>query len=189
AQIYNSTFRVKKVPVLFLPYAAHPVNHIGRQSGFLIPTFGASSRKGTIVGESFYWAINRSMDTTLGAEYYSSRGWALHGDYRAKPSETSFLTLNYFGVLDRGYGTPKVDQGGQEVKLTAEAILPHDVRGVVAAEYLSSFLFRQAFTDTFAQAVNSEVRSQAFLTKNVNGYFLNAYAARYQNFQSATQGD
>src|SRR5258708_21130828 len=50
----------------------------GRQSGFLIPTIGTSNSKGTIVGDSFYWAINRSMDATLGAEYLSRPGWLLH---------------------------------------------------------------------------------------------------------------
>src|SRR5581483_7254877 len=36
ARLYHSTFRVLGVPVFYLPYAAHPVNKIGRQTGFLI---------------------------------------------------------------------------------------------------------------------------------------------------------
>ncbi|PYX02170.1 MAG: hypothetical protein DMG85_22005, partial [Acidobacteria bacterium] len=78
AVIYRSTFRVKGVPVLFLPIATHPLQRQPRQSGFLIPNLGRSSTKGTILGDSFYWAINRSTDVLLGAEYYSQRGWAQH---------------------------------------------------------------------------------------------------------------
>ncbi|HUR36794.1 MAG TPA: LPS assembly protein LptD [Terriglobales bacterium] len=189
AKIYNSTFRIKNVPVLFLPFAGHPVANLGRQSGFLIPTFGASSRKGTIIGESFYWAINRSMDATIGAEYYSSRGWAQHGEFRSKPSQKSSLDFNYFGVLDRGFGPSKIQQGGQDIKLNAEIDLPEGVRGVAAVNYLSSFVFRLAFTETFSQAVNSEVKSLVFFTKNMNGFSFNTLAARYQNFQSDTRGD
>lgn len=189
ARIYNSTFRIRQLPVLYLPFAAHPVNKPKRESGFLIPTFGVSSRKGTILGESFYWAINRSLDATLGAEFYSSRGWAQHGEFRARPSSSSSLDLTYFGVLDRGFGTPRQDQGGQDIKLAGEAQFPGGIRGVIAANYLSSFLFRLAFTENYAQAVNSEVKSLGFLTKNFNGYSWNTSAARYQNFQSATQGD
>jgi LPS-assembly protein len=189
ARIYNSTFRVRSFPIFYFPFAAHPVTKLGRQSGFLVPTFGASSRKGTIIGESFYWAINRSMDATIGAEYYSSRGWAQHGEFRAKPTQNSTINATYFGVLDRGFGPTKIDQGGQDIKLTAEAMLPENIRGVVSANYLSSFLFRLAFTEIFAQAVNSEVKSLAFLSKDLSGYFLNVNAARYQNFQSATRGD
>jgi LPS-assembly protein len=189
AKIYNSTFRVRSFPIFYFPFAAHPVTKLGRQTGFLVPTFGASSRKGTIIGESFYWAINRSMDATMGAEYYSSRGWAQHGEFRAKPTQSSTINATYFGVLDRGFGSTRIDQGGQDVKLNAEAMFPKGIRGVVSANYLSSFLFRLAFTDTYAQAVNSEVKSLAFVSKDFSGYFLNANAQRYQNFQSSANGD
>lgn len=189
AKIYNSTFRIKDFPVLYFPFAAHPVANLGRQSGFLIPTFGASSRKGTIIGESFYWAISRTMDATIGAEYYSSRGWSQQAEFRAKPSQKSTLDFNYFGVLDRGFGPSKVDQGGQDIKLNAEIDLPKDIRGVASVNYLSSFVFRLAFTETFSQAVNSEVKSLVFFTKNLRGFSFNTLAARYQNFQSDTRGD
>lgn len=189
ARIYGSTFRVKKVPIFYFPFAAHPVERLGRQTGFLVPSAGTSSVKGTILGESFYWAINRSMDATIGAEYFSSRGWAQHGSFRARPSDTSFVNFSYFGVLDRGVGNPKVNQGGQDIHLNAEALFPHDVRGVASLNYLSSFVFRLAFVDTFSQAVNSEVNSIGFLSKNFDGFSFNGMASRYQNFQSTTPGD
>ncbi|MGH9581127.1 MAG: LPS-assembly protein LptD, partial [Terriglobales bacterium] len=184
ASLYHSTFRIRGVPVLYFPYAAHPVGR-KRQSGFLIPTFGTSTRKGTIFGESLYWAINRSLDATVGAEYWSARGWAQHGEFRARPSESSHLRATYFGVLDRA----TVDQGGQEVHLDAEAEFPRGFRGVASLNYLSSFVFRLAFEETFAQAVNSEVKSLAFLSKTYRGFSFNSLAARYQNFQSTVPGD
>ena len=189
ARIYNSTFRVKKVPVFYFPYAQHPVGRVKRRSGFQTPTFGTSSRKGTILGESFYWAINRSADATLGAEYWSDRGWAQHGEFRARPSQTSRVYASYYGVLDRGFGPTRIDQGGQDVRFNAEGLFPRGFRGVADLNYLSSFVFRLAFTETFSQAVNSEVKSRTFLSKAWNGFFFNGYAARYQNFQSTTPGD
>ena len=189
ARMYHSNFRLFGVPIFYFPYAQHPVDHLGRQSGFLIPTIGQSSRKGTILGEAVYWAINRSADATLGAEYFSHRGWSQHGEFRAKPSQDSYLNATYFGVLDRGFGTPKVDQGGEDVKINGEARLPWGFRGVADIDYLSSFVFRLAFADTFSLAVNSEVRSNAFASKAYNGYFFNASASRYQNFQSTARGD
>ena len=191
AHIYNTVFRLKGVPIIYLPFAAPPVERVGRQSGFLLPTFGTSSRKGTILGDSFYWAIDRSMDATLGAEYFSRRGWALHETFRARPTDKAYLNVDYFGVLDRGLVTTtgKVDQGGEDVKLNGEAILPHDFRGVASLNYLSSFVFRLAFTENFSQAVNSEVKSIAFLSKTYSGFSVNAFASRYQNFQSTAHGD
>lgn len=189
AKIYNTVFKVKGVPVIYLPFASPPVERLGRQSGFLVPTLGTSSRKGTILGDSFYWAIDRSMDTTVGAEYFSSRGWAFRDTFRARPSETAYVNLDLFSVVDRGFGNPRQKQGGEDIKLNAEAIFPEDVRGVASLNYLSSFVFRLAFTENFSQAVNSEVKSVAFLSKTLGGFSLNAFASRYQNFESTNTGD
>jgi LPS-assembly protein len=189
ARLYKSVFRVRGVPVFFFPYATHPVERLARQSGFLMPNFGHSSRKGVILGESFFWAINRSMDATLGAEYYSRRGWAQHGAFHARPSETSSLDFTYYGVQDRGFGPAKVDQGGVNVRLKAEARLPHNFRGVANIDYLSSYVFRLAFNEVFSLAVNSEVKSTAFLANTTRGFSYNLLTERYQNFQSTNPGD
>jgi LPS-assembly protein len=189
AKLYNSLFRLRSVPVLYLPFAEHPVEHLGRQSGFLIPSFGQSSVKGTIIGDSYFWAINRSMDATVGAEYFSKRGFAQHANFRAYTSENSKLTATYFGVVDRGLGPTHINQGGEDVKLQAEQYFPDEVRAVANVEYLSSYLFRLAFAENFTTAVNSEVKSDIFVNKNDDGYSLGLLAERYQNFQSTNKGD
>jgi LPS-assembly protein len=188
ATIYRSTFRLWSVPILYLPFATHPVEREPRASGFLIPNFGRSSTKGTIVGESVYWAINPSMDATIGTEYFSMRGWAPRGEFRARPSEGSYLDVTYFGVLDRGFGRSGTDQGGHEIHLNGDANFKR-LRAVANIDYLSSFVFRLAFNDVFSQAVNSEVKSQAFLSGSRNGYFFDGDVQRYQNFESTTSGD
>ncbi|PYX95428.1 MAG: LPS-assembly protein LptD [Acidobacteria bacterium] len=189
AKIYHSTFRIKGVPIFYFPFATHPVEHLGRQSGFLIPNFGNSSRKGFIAGESVYWAIDRSMDATVGADYYSLRGWAQHGEFRARPSETSFVDLNYQGVIDRGIGSPPVKQGGENARLNAQATFGHNFRGVANIDYLSSFVYRLAFNEVFTQAVYSEVKSQVFLSNTTRGFSYNGMTERYQNFESTQPGD
>ncbi len=189
AKIYHSTFAIEGIPILYFPFATLPAQTLPRQTGFLIPNLGYSSTKGVIFGESVFWAINRSMDAHIGAEYFSKRGWAPQGEFRARPSDTSFLDLNYFSVLDRGFGDPHVDQGGEELHLTAEGPLGHNFRAVADIDYLSSFVFRLAFSDTFTQAVNSEVKSDAFLSNATGGFFYNFSAHRYQDFESSTPGD
>jgi LPS-assembly protein len=183
AQVYRSSFRIRGVPMFYFPWAEFPTERVARKSGFLIPSFGRSSTNGTLIGDSYYWAINRSVDTTLGAEYYSQRGWAQRGNFRARPSDTSYVALNYFGVIDRKH------QGGQEVVLNGEGRFLTNFRAVSNIDYLSSFVFRLAFSETFTQAVNSEVKSQAFLSNNTNGFSYNALVQRYQNFESTTPGD
>ena len=165
AQIYRSTFLLHGIPMLYFPYATHPVQRDSRQSGFLLPSVARSSVKGNVVGDAYYWAINRMMDATLGAEYFSLRGWSQRGEFRARPSETSYVDLNYFGVIDRGIGSPPLKEGGENVRLNSAGNFG-GFRAVANVDYLSSFLFRLAFNEVFSQAVYSEVKSQAFLSKS-----------------------
>jgi LPS-assembly protein len=184
AKIYHTDFRIEGVPLLYLPFATHPVEKTPRQSGFLIPNIGRSSTRGYTAGESVFWAINPSMDLIAGTEYFSRRGWAPDGEFRARPSENSFVHLTFFSVLDRGVGGVK--QGGTEARLNAEGAFAHNFRGVADIDYLSSYVFRLVFSDVFAQVVNSEVKSQAFLSNTSNDVFLNVTTRRYQDFQSGT---
>lgn len=180
ATIYNSVFRIRGMPILYLPFATHPIDRETRQSGFLMPNIGHSSIKGTIIGDSFYWAINHRMDATFGVDYYSARGWAPLGEFRARPTENSFVDLNVFSVLDRR------SDSGADVQLKAEDDISDNFRGVVNAEYLSSYAFRLTFYDLFSQIANSEVISRGFLTKNDNGFSYNAGVEQYRNFESST---
>lgn len=181
ASIYRSDFLLHGFPVFYFPYATHPVEREARHTGFLIPTVGNSSTRGYIAGDSFYWAINRSLDATFGAEYFSKRGWSQRGEFRARPSDTSYVDLSYFGVIDRGIGTPPLREGGQEVRLAAEGNF-YGLRAISDVDYLSSFLFRLAFNDVFTQAINSEVKSQVFLAKDVKGISFGTVVERYQDF-------
>jgi LPS-assembly protein len=188
AQIYHSTFWLHGFPVFYFPFATHPVAREVRDTGFLVPTIGRSSTNGNEIGDSFYWVINRSMDATIGAQYLSKRGWAQRGEFRARPSDSSYVNLDFFGVIDRGIGTPPLKEGGQEARLAAVGNFD-GFRAVSNIDYLSSFLFRLAFNEVFTQAINSEVVSQLFLSKAVNGFSLGGMIERYQNFFQTTNAN
>jgi LPS-assembly protein len=194
ASIYNSDFLLHGIPVFYFPYATHPVSHEARQTGFLMPSGGRSSTNGNEIGDAFYWVLNRSMDATVGGEYFSKRGWSQRGEFRVRPSDTSYIDLGFFGVIDRGIeiatptGPQNLREGGQEARLTAEKNFD-GLRMVSNVDYLSSFLFRLAFNEVFTQAINSEVKSQVFLSKGYSGFSLGAMVERYQNFFQTTESD
>jgi LPS-assembly protein len=116
------------------------------------------------------------MDTTLGAEYLSRRGSAQRGQFRATPWENTSLRYNYFAVNDR------LHQGGHEQRLAAQSLLPHNWRFVADINELSSLTFRLAFSDTFGEAINSEVRSSTFLTHNFRGFSFNLASLSDRSF-------
>jgi LPS-assembly protein len=183
----HASFRLFGVPVIYLPYATAPAGRDLRQSGFLIPDAGNSSRKGFVMGDSFYWAPADWLDFTLGAQLMSRRGWSQIGEMRARPWENVTMGASYFGVDDRGLRDPagvRHPQGGYESHFGLDALLPYGWRAVADINQLSSLTFRLAFAETFAQAVNPEVRSAAFATNNFRGFSLNFAALNYKNFLS-----
>ena len=187
----NGNFRILSVPMLYLPYATFPAEK-RRTSGFLIPEFGESSRKGLILGDALYWAPLDWLDATIGSEYFSKRGWNQKAELRMRPWENARLEANYFGVIDRGLEQPvgpPIPQGGHEARLLFTALLPDNWRAVADLDQLSSLTFRLAWSETYTQAVNSEVRNTAFLTNNFRGFSLDLAALSYENFLSATPQD
>ncbi len=189
AKMYHSTLRIKGIPVFYFPYVQHPADNLGRQSGFLIPALGQSNTKGFIIGDSYYWAINRSSDAEIGGYYFSSRGWAQIGNYRSIGWKYGFHA-EYYGVIDEK-GDPKYhqNQGGEELKANGWMLLPYGFRGVLSVDYLSSYLFRLAFGQSFTDAINSEVRSSGFISKSWSSNLVGLWVARYQNYQSTVNGD
>ena len=91
--VKNAAFRVKDIPVLYLPYMVFPVK-TKRQSGLLAPQMGFSSRNGFEVIQPLYWAINQSSDATLYYHHLQERGEKIGGEYRytlSGPSKGTFM--------------------------------------------------------------------------------------------------
>lgn len=183
--LVNANFRLLRIPLLYLPYATAPAGRNVRQSGFLLPSIGNSSRKGFVLGDSFYWAPAQWFDATLGAQFLSRRGSSQTAEVRARPWENVSLDYNYFGVIDRGLPDAngvRQPQGGHQQRLEAQALLPNGWRAVADVSQLTSLTFRLAFAETFGEAVNSEVRSAVFLTNNFKGFSLNFAALHDKSF-------
>jgi len=186
--LVNANFRLFQIPLLYLPYANAPAGRKLRQSGLLIPDLGNTSRKGFVLGDSYYWAPADWLDLTAGAQLLSRRGWSQSFDFRARPWENVRLAANYFGVVDRGLRDRtgvRVPQGGQRSQIELDAALGGGWRAVADINQLSSLTFRLAFGETFGETVNSEVRTAAFVTNNFRGFSLNFAALNYKNFLSA----
>jgi LPS-assembly protein len=77
----NVTYRVKGLPVLYSPYMWAPVK-TERETGFLFPVIGNSTRKGFQFSPTFFWAIDENKDATFYLDYYSKRGIGTGIEYR-----------------------------------------------------------------------------------------------------------
>jgi LPS-assembly protein len=189
ARAENSYFTLFRIPILYLPYVTHPVSPETRTTGLLIPSFGTSSTKGTVVGETFYLALNRSMDATFGTQYFSKRGWSPSGNFRYRGRGEDFISARFSALFDRGLAPNYINQGGQDILFNGRRDFDTEEhnRAVATGEYLSSYVYREAFAESFALAIASQVTSSAFITHNDEGVSASIHADRYQNFQGITQ--
>jgi LPS-assembly protein len=186
--LVNANFRLFRIPLIYMPYATAPAGNKLRQSGFLLPEFSQTSLKGVVIGDGYYWAPKEWADISLGAAFLSRRGWQQDVDLRAKPWENVSLMAKYFGVIDRGLpdsSGARIKQGGHTAQFAFSALMKNGWRAVADLNQLTSLTFRLAFSPTFGEAVNSEVRSSAFLTNNFHGFSANFSAGSYKNFVNA----
>ncbi|MGH9405827.1 MAG: LPS-assembly protein LptD [Terriglobia bacterium] len=183
----GAVFRFLGIPVLYLPYAGISAARQARQTGFLIPQISDSTQKGFVIGDGIFWAINPSADLLAGVENFSRRGVGLTGRFRARPSETSEISANVFGIHDRGSGPLRAIRApGASFSVIGDSDdLGDGFRGVVNVDYVNSLAFRTAWSSNFNTAVFSEAEQTGFATKNFDGYSLNFFASRYQDFLSA----
>ena len=81
ANAKDVTFKVRGVPVFWLPWARFPVK-VTRQSGFLLPGFSHNGSKGFSYNIPFYWAISKWSDATITLEEMTRRGLRPEIEYR-----------------------------------------------------------------------------------------------------------
>ncbi len=93
------------VPLLYLPWISFPAGP-ARQSGFLFPSIGTSSRNGFTVGVPYYFNLATHYDATLEPRFLSRRGVGLDGRFR-------YLTERSQGQLE-GSLLPGDDLAGDD---------------------------------------------------------------------------
>jgi LPS-assembly protein len=87
AYVTSPVIRVYGVPVLWLPYAVVPIK-TERQSGLLAPSFG-SGPYGFAVGESYFFALDKTKDATLYETMYANSGYKTGAEYRFVADQNS----------------------------------------------------------------------------------------------------
>lgn len=167
ARVSHTLFRVKKVPIFYFPYMILPTGKKERSSGLLLPTTGTSNNKGRRISQSVYIVLGRSADVTYQADYFTQRGLGHRGVFRARPNESTTLHLDAYAVNDRE------GQGGVSLEGFGELHFGRGFRGVADFNLVSSFSFRQAFSDDFFRATRPNEISRLFITNNFQSKSIN----------------
>lgn len=85
---HGAAFRIKGVPVFYLPWAVFPVKR-KRQTGFLFPRLGYGEGRGMDIELPFFWAISDSVDATFYERFMGKRGFMQGLEFRYAGIEQS----------------------------------------------------------------------------------------------------
>ena len=189
---YKAVYRVKWLPIFYAPAYYKSLKKVPRQSGFMTPNIGRSSLYGGMFGLAYYWAISRSYDMFYRIQDFTARGFAHTFDFRGKVTPGTDFNFSLYGVNDRGidFGNGQVQkQGGYQFIFDAKTQLRDGWDGRIHIDYLSSFLFRQSFSQSFNETIFSESHSLGYLDKHWSSYALYITADRDEEFQSTQPDD
>lgn len=100
ARLWRTSFQMVDRPVMYSPFLIIPAKS-SRQTGFLLPDAGHSSKLGYFYSQPFYWVIDDSRDATLTTSYMSRRGFMQGVNYRSRGSEDENLWLSFDYLHDR----------------------------------------------------------------------------------------
>ncbi|MBV9769095.1 MAG: LPS-assembly protein LptD [Bryobacterales bacterium] len=192
ALTYHAVFHIKKLPIFYFPAYYKSLKRLPRQSGFLTPNIGHSSVYGEMVGLAYYWAISRSYDALYRLQYFTNRGPANTLEFRGKVRPGTDFSFNLYAVEDRGIniGNGVIQkQGGEEFTFDGHSDLGDGWLARVRIDYLSSFLFREAFSQSFHDTIFSETHSVGFVIKHWSSYAFDVVADRDQEFENAIPQD
>jgi LPS-assembly protein len=193
ALLTNSLFRVKGVPLMYLPVFYYPIQEDDRATGFLIPTYGSSTVKGQILSNAFFWAIGRSHDATLYHDWMSKAGQQLGGEYRyvlggGSQGNSRFTWLDekpatqvVNGVAQPTAGTRSYSIGGD-----LSQRLPGMFSLRANADYFSSIITQQTYQQDLMRATNQTRRFGAYVNGTLAGLQIAATADRNDFFSTAT---
>jgi LPS-assembly protein len=197
AKVYNAFFRIRNIPVLWVPYASISISKKDRSSGFLTPSSGSSSIKGRTLHLAYFQTLGRSADLLVRTDVFSQRGLGLGFDFRAKPDEHSHISLGSFLVKDRLLGPKYIpncdratlgdqcklpDQGGSSFYANAVQYFKNGFMAVADVNITSSFDFRNVFSDNVLNAISPEERSVFYLNKNWGANSFNVEVGQQSAF-------
>ena len=188
ARLRNMLLLVKGVPLFYLPYMYYPVQEEDRATGFLMPTYGASTVQGASISNAFFWAINRSHDATVFHDWLTTTGQGTGGEYRyvlgdGRGDAEAYL-LNEKEAPDPFRGGDELLPARRSFRMRGN--LQHSFSDAIQArgqvDYFSDIEVQQTYQRDIFQATNSSRSYGGNVTGSWGAYTLNGTADFRETF-------
>jgi LPS-assembly protein len=189
----QSIFKVKGVPMLYLPVLYYPTKREARTTGFLIPTYGSSTVRGQTLHNAFFWAINRSQDATFLHDWFSKVGQGAGSEYRynlgtGDGSLQAYLLDQRESTYTLSGGTTSVLPASRsyEIRGSLNQVLPGRMRARGRIDYFSNVATMQTFNTNVYDASRRQRTFGGNVTGAWRGYALNGTLDHSEYFYGTT---
>lgn len=201
AYLYGFVPMVLDIPLFYLPYYVTSIK-TERSTGFLQPAIGTDSEDGIFVNNLFFWAINPSMDATIGLDYLSHRGFRYTAELRYVLDSRSMGQLNASYLKDGEFFNQSISRhqwlfdddrapgdlplGGEFYKVTLDhkQVLAWDVEMLGRMDLENEDTnFDREFSDNLDLRSRREMESFVSFTKNWESRSLQVIAERLESLE------
>ncbi len=162
AMARNTVLRVKGVPLLYLPLLYYPIKENQRATGFLLPTYGASTLRGQTISNAFFWAMGDSHDATFFHDWFTKVGQGAGAEYRYIAGQGSYGNVKFYRLEQR---ESEFRLGGRVARLPAQSsyqvngagthMIGQSIRLHQRIDYSTSILTQQLYQQSLYQASNA----------------------------------
>ena len=158
----NMLLRVKGVPLMYLPILYYPIKDEDRATGFLMPTYGASTLRGQAISNAFFWAIGRSHDATFFHDWFTRTGQGAGAEYRWVAGQASYGNFRFYHLdqheadyVQSGSTTTLPAQSTYQVQGNGNQALGSSIRLHQRIDYTSNLVTKQLYQQDLYHASNA----------------------------------
>lgn len=180
-------FRIKNIPVFYLPYLRYPIQKDGRATGLLIPGLGSSSLRGFFLQNSFFWAIKPNLDMTFGLDYFAKLGIGASDELRYLFRHASGSARFYYFKYRKNNGVYNDTESDYYVEADHKQELPFlNSRLVLNVNRQSRIGFLRLLDNSFDIARNANFQTSLNLTSSFANMRVSLTASHQETYNVRT---
>jgi lipopolysaccharide assembly outer membrane protein LptD (OstA) len=185
----NMVLEVKGVPLLYLPALYYPIHSEGRSTGFLMPSFGTSTFRGTTLSNAFFWAIGgaRTPRSSTTGSRVRARAWGRNTAISAASARPacsgSTASTSTKAVFDQNNTTTTLPaQTSYQMNGAVNHNLGHGLRAQGNVEYFSDVSTQQLYQQNTYERSSSRRTVAGGLTGVFGPATFGGYYSRSEQF-------
>ena len=170
----NVRMHVLGLPIIFMPWIAHPDPSVDRRSGLFMPAFKFSEDLGTVVKTPVFVVVNETSDVEFIPNMTTNRGNVLETRYRKLWDKTDLDASIYTGDVS-------TFEKNREFVAAADVKMKSEIRN----NWKVNLNFKRSSQDTFLRRydLNNDTvpKSEFSGSKTTNNSFYNVEFSEVQN--------